>query len=83
MSLYVCSGQRKLASDKKIPQASLLLPQREEWKKSQNWQYPFEQGRNSAWGVALAGAPGPPVGLVMEDDFSFTDGACLCYKEEL
>ncbi|TRZ24693.1 hypothetical protein HGM15179_002395 [Zosterops borbonicus] len=57
--------------------------QSKEYKKSQNWQNLFEQKRNSALGVALAGAPGPPVGLVMEDDFSFTDGACLCYNERL
>lgn len=65
---------------KKVPQVSLLLPQSEEWRKSQNWQSSIEQRRNPAWGVALAGAPGPPVGQVMEDDSSCMDGACLCYN---
>lgn len=74
---YVCSGWRKIASDKENTSSFPFASSERGMKKSQNWQGSFEQGRSSVWGVALSG---PPVGLVMGDDFCFTDGACLCYS---
>lgn len=77
MAWCVCSGWRKIASDKENTSSFLFASSKIGMEKSQNRQGLFEQGRSSVWGVALSG---PPVGLVMGDDFCFTDGACLCYS---